>query len=71
VGTALIAPVVPNALAGAALTGFSGSLITMYARTPALRKPGSMWPSQAGVAVGKDIWMMGIGLGLVADALTA
>jgi hypothetical protein len=71
IGTALLAPLVPNALAGAALTGFSGSLVTMYARTPALRKPGSIWPSQAGVAVSKDIWMLGIGLGLVADALTA
>jgi DoxX len=71
IGTALLAPVVPNALAGAALTGFSGSLVTMYARTPALRKPGSIWPSQAGVAVSKDIWMLGIGLGLVADAFTA
>ena len=71
IGTALLAPIVPNALAGAALTGFSGSLVTMYARTPALRKPGSIWPSQAGVAVSKDIWMLGIGLGLVADAFTA
>ena len=68
IGTALLAPIVPNALAGAALTGFSGSLVTMYARTPALRRPGSIWPSQAGVAVSKDIWMLGIGLGLVADA---
>jgi len=71
IGTALLAPIVPNALAGVALTGFSGSLVTMYARTPALRKPGSIWPSQAGVAVSKDIWMLGIGLGLVADAFTA
>jgi hypothetical protein len=71
IGAALLAPIVPNALAGAALTGFSGSLVTMYARTPALRKPGSIRPSQAGVAVSKDIWMLGIGLGLVADALTA
>jgi hypothetical protein len=70
-GTALIAPIVPSALAGAALTGFSGSLVTMYARTPALRKPGSIWPSQAGVAVSKDIWMLGIGLGLVAGAFAA
>jgi uncharacterized membrane protein YkgB len=70
IGTALLAPIVPNALAGAALTGFSGSLVTMYARTPALRKPGSIWPSQAGIAVSKDIWMLGIGLGLVADAFT-
>ena len=71
IGTALLTPNVPNALAGAALTGFSSSLVTMYARTPVLRKPGSIWPSQAGVAVSKDIWMLGIGLGLVADAFTA
>jgi hypothetical protein len=71
VGTALLVPVVPNGLAGAALTGFSGSLVAMYARTPALRKPGSIWPSPAGTAVSKDVWMLGIGLGLVADALTS
>src|SRR6185437_6282166 len=47
VGSALLAPVVPDTLAGAALTGFSGALLAMYARTPALRKPGSIWPSQA------------------------
>jgi hypothetical protein len=70
IGTALLVPVVPNALAGAALTGFSGSLLTMYARIPALRRPGSIWPSQAGIAISKDVWMLGIGLGLVADGLT-
>jgi hypothetical protein len=69
IGTALLVPAVPNALAGAALTGFSGSLLTMYARTPAMRRPGSIWPGQAGVAVSKDVWMLGIGLGLVADGL--
>ena len=71
IGTALLVPVVPNAVAGAALTGFSGSLLTMYARTPAMRKPGSIWPSPAGTAVSKDVWMLGIGLGLVADGLTS
>jgi uncharacterized membrane protein YphA (DoxX/SURF4 family) len=69
-GTALLAPVVPAALAGAALTGFSGSLVAMYLRTPAMRKPGSIWPSQGGVAVSKDVWMLGIGLDLLADAAT-
>jgi uncharacterized membrane protein YphA (DoxX/SURF4 family) len=69
IGTTLLAPVVPNAVAGAALTGFSGSLLTMYARTPAMRRPGSIWPSQTGVAISKDVWMLGIGLGLVADGL--
>ncbi len=68
VGTALLVPVVPSALAGAALTGFSGALVAMYGRTPALRKPGSIWPSRAGTGVSKDVWMLGIGLGLVVDA---
>lgn len=67
-GALLLAPFVPNAVAGGALTGFSGSLLTMYARTPALRKQGSVWPTPAGIAVSKDVWMLGIGLGLVADA---
>jgi uncharacterized membrane protein YkgB len=67
-GALLLAPFVSNAVAGAVLTGFSGSLLTMYARTPALRKPGSVWPTQAGLPVSKDVWMLGIGLGLLADA---
>ena len=48
IGSALLAPVIPGLVAGAALTGFSGALLAMYGRTPALRKPGSIWPSQAG-----------------------
>lgn len=69
VGTALLAPVVSPAVAGAALTGFSGSLVAMYLRTDALHKPGSVWPTQAGVGVSKDVWMLGIGIGLLVDAL--
>jgi uncharacterized membrane protein YphA (DoxX/SURF4 family) len=67
VGAALLAPFVPNRLAGAALTGFSGSLLGMYLRTEALHEPGSVWPTQAGTAVSKDVWMLGIGLGLMAE----
>ena len=69
VGAALLVPVVPSAVAGAALTGFAGGLVGMYARTPALRRPGRIWPSQAGTGVSKDVWMLGIGLGLVAGDL--
>ena len=39
----------------------------MYLRTPSLRKSGSIWPSPQGTAVSKDIWMLGIGLGLLID----
>jgi len=67
-GSLLLAPWVSNAKAGLALTGFSGSLLGLYARTPGLRKPGSVWPEQAGIAVSKDAWMFGIGLGLLADS---
>lgn len=66
-GAALLTPAVPNRLAGAALAGFAGALMTMYLRTPALHKPGSVWPTQAGTGVSKDVWMLGIGLGLLAD----
>jgi hypothetical protein len=61
VGAALVTPFVPNRLAGAALTAFSGGLMGLYFRTPGLRKPQSLWPSQAGTAVSKDIWLLGIG----------
>jgi uncharacterized membrane protein YphA (DoxX/SURF4 family) len=69
VGTALLAPVVPPAVAGAALTGFSGALVTMYLRTDGMRKPGSVWPTPQGTALSKDVWMLGIGLGLIVDGL--
>jgi hypothetical protein len=67
-GSVLLNPFVSNRTAGAALTGFAGALLAMYARTPALRKPGSIWPTPAGTAISKDIWMLGIGLGLLADS---
>ena len=63
----LLTPFVPAGIAGAALTGFSGALVAMYLRTPSLRKSGSIWPSPQGTAVSKDIWILGIGLGLLID----
>jgi hypothetical protein len=67
-GALLLAPFVPTAVAGAALTGFSAALLGMYLRTPALHKKGSVWPTPQGVPVSKDVWMLGIGLGLLVDA---
>lgn len=67
VGAALLAPVVPPAAAGLALTGFAGGLVGLYLRTPGLRKEGSIWPSQAGIGISKDVWLLGIGLGLLAQ----
>lgn len=64
-GAALLTPVVQNRLAGAALSAFAGGLVTMYLRTPAMHNPNSVWPTPAGTAVSKDVWMLGIGLGLL------
>ena len=64
-GTLQLAPPIPNGLAGIALTAFSGGLVAMYARTPAMHIPGSIWPSRIGIGVSKDVWMLGIGLGLL------
>ena len=67
-GTALIVPIVPTAVAGALLTGFSGALLGMYVRTPAMHQPGSIWPTQQGTAVSKDSWLFATGVGMLADA---
>ena len=68
-GAALLAPVVPTALAGAGLAAFAGGLLGLYLRTPGLRKEGSLAPSQQGIGMAKDVWMLGIGVGFVVDAL--
>lgn len=69
-GAALLTPVVPSLLAGAALTAFAGGLIGLYLKTPGLREEGSLRPSQQGLAIVKDIWLLGIGTGLVIEELT-
>jgi hypothetical protein len=65
VGTALLTPFVPTAVAGAALTAFSGGLLGLYLNTPGMRKPGSLAPTQEGLSVAKDVWLLGIGVGLL------
>jgi hypothetical protein len=65
VGGLLLAPFVPTAVAGLALTGFSGGLLGLYLKTPGMRKPGSLAPTQEGMAIAKDSWLLGIGVGLL------
>ncbi len=67
-GALLLTPLVPTAVAGAALATFSAGLVTMYLRTPTLRKPGSIWPSAAGTAISKDSWMLAIAVGFLMDS---
>jgi hypothetical protein len=69
-GALLLAPMVSPVRSGAVLTAFSGALLTLYARTPGMRQPGSIWPTPQGIGVSKDVWMLGIGTGLVLGGLT-
>jgi hypothetical protein len=70
IGALLLAPFAPTLLAGAALTAFSGGLLGLYLRTPGMREEGSLRPTQQGMPLAKDVWMLGIGATLIVDALT-
>ena len=64
-GAALLTPFVPSALVGAALVGFSGGLVQLYLKTPGMRQPGSVRPTQDGIGLAKDVWLLGAGLTLL------
>lgn len=68
VGGLLLTPLVPAGIAGLALTGFAGGLLGLYAKTPGMRKQGSVFPTQQGVPLAKDGWLAAMGLGLLLDA---
>jgi hypothetical protein len=69
-GAALLLPVVPTVVAGAALTAFSTGLLGLYLKTPGMRQEGSLRPTEQGIAVAKDIWLVGIGASLLTEELT-
>jgi hypothetical protein len=60
---------VPSGLAGLGLTLFGGSLTRLYLKAPGTRREGSIAPSQQGIVLAKDSWMLAIGLALVLDGL--
>jgi hypothetical protein len=64
-GAALLTPLIPAGVAGAALTGFAGGLLGLYLRTPGMHS--RLRPTQRGTAIAKDVWLLGIGVGLLAD----
>jgi uncharacterized membrane protein YphA (DoxX/SURF4 family) len=68
-GAALLTPLVPAAVAGAGLAGFAAGLLGLYVRTPGMRD--GLRPTQQGTPIAKDVWLLGIGVGLVIDGLRA
>ncbi|MBQ0979922.1 hypothetical protein [Micromonospora sp. M61] len=69
-GAALLAPFVPAPLVGLGLTAFGAGLVQLYLKTPGMREPGSVRPTQQGTGLAKDIWLVGAGLTLVLEGLT-
>lgn len=64
IGTALV---VPAWLAGAGLTAFALGTLGLYLRIPGMREEGSLRPTQQGIPLAKDAWMVGIRLALMVD----
>jgi hypothetical protein len=61
--------IVPSSLAGLGLGIFGGALTRLYLRAPGTRREGTIAPSQQGIGLVKDSWMLAIGTALVLDAL--
>ncbi|THJ67946.1 DoxX family membrane protein [Arthrobacter echini] len=67
VGSALLAPFIPSKLAGLGLLAFSAGLMTMYFRTPEMTEDDGIRPTQDGITLAKDSWMVAIALALIID----
>ena len=68
-GGALLAPFVSPVTAGLGLTAFSAALLRTWWQTPGTHEEGSPRPTAQGLAVSKDVWLLGTGLALVLDGL--
>jgi hypothetical protein len=69
VGALLLTPIVPTVVAGAALTTFAGLLGGLYLRTPGMREDGSLQPTEQGIPLAKDSWLLAIGTALLLDGI--
>ncbi|ACU86817.1 hypothetical protein Bfae_30560 [Brachybacterium faecium DSM 4810] len=65
VGASLLLPFVPTKVAGLGLAAFSGSLVSMYLRTPGLTEADGVRPTGDGTAIAKDTWLLAIAAALL------
>lgn len=68
-GSALLLPAIPSALAGVGLAGFGAGLTRLYWKTPGMHAPSDPRPTQQGTVLAKDVWLLGAGLTLLLDAI--
>lgn len=70
VGSSLLLPIVPKWLAGVGLTAFAAGLMRLYLNAPGLRQEGSLRPTEQGMGISKDSWLLAIGIALLLDSLS-
>lgn len=70
IGVALLTPVVPTAVAAAGLAGFSAGLLGLYLRTPGMHRRDSLRPTQDGVPLAKDVWLLGMATDFLIDEMS-
>ncbi|MCB7136436.1 hypothetical protein [Cellulosimicrobium marinum] len=68
-GAALVTPFVPTALVAPALGAFSAGLVGMYLNTPGMTREDGVRPTEQGTGLAKDVFLLGIAGGLLADVL--
>lgn len=70
IGTAVLAPTVSATVAGLGLTAFSAGLVGLYWRTPGMHRDNDPRPTEQGIPLAKDIWLLAIGTSLIIGGLT-
>ncbi len=65
IGTLLLIPLIPDAVAGTVMLPFSAGLAGLYLRIPGMRADKSVRPTSQGIAMAKDLWLLGISLSLI------
>lgn len=65
VGGAMLAPFVSNRLAGIGVTALGAGLLTLYFNNEGNTKDDGIRPTDEGISLAKDSWLVAIGLGLI------
>jgi hypothetical protein len=69
-GAALVTPFVPTAIVAPALAAFSAGLVGLYLKTPGMTREDGVRPTDEGIGLAKDVFLLGIAGGLLADVLS-
>ncbi|MGH3629567.1 MAG: hypothetical protein ACRDRL_19285 [Sciscionella sp.] len=70
IATAVLLPTVSATIAGLGITAFSAGLVGLYWRTPGMHQDNSLRPTEQGISLVKDVWLLAMGASLIVGGLT-